>query len=195
MAQEIEIEFKNILTREEFIKIKSFLPFPSEGIIQTNYYFETPNFSLKKYRAALRIREKNGKYQLTLKEPHHVGLLETHDKLTEKEALAWLNGEPAGKTNIEKQLGKMNLSAEQLVYHGKLMTSRWEYHDRHLTYVLDKSDYHGQSDYELEIEAPSYDEGWQAFKNLLQRLSIPERNTPNKIERFFSTMDKNKPVD
>ena len=47
MTQEIEIEFKNIVTEEEFDTLcKSF---SIEAFTkQVNHYFETPGFSLKK---------------------------------------------------------------------------------------------------------------------------------------------------
>ena len=47
MTQEIEIEFKNIVTKEEFDTLcKSF---SIEAFTkQVNHYFETPDFSLKK---------------------------------------------------------------------------------------------------------------------------------------------------
>ena len=46
MTQEIEIEFKNIVTKEEFDTLcKSF---SIEAFTkQVNHYFETPDFSLK----------------------------------------------------------------------------------------------------------------------------------------------------
>lgn len=51
-----------------------------------NHYFETPNFSLKEAGSALRIRHKGETYTLTLKQPAEVGLLETHQVVTENEA-------------------------------------------------------------------------------------------------------------
>ena len=52
MTQEIEIEFKNIVTEEEFNTLcKSF---SIEGFTkQVNHYFETPSFSLKEAGSAL----------------------------------------------------------------------------------------------------------------------------------------------
>ena len=85
MTQEIEIEFKNIVTEEEFHALcKSF----SIEVFtkQVNHYFETPNFSLKEAGSALRIRHKGETYTLTLKQPAEVGLLETHQVVTENEA-------------------------------------------------------------------------------------------------------------
>ncbi|MFP3488877.1 CYTH domain-containing protein, partial [Staphylococcus sp. SIMBA_130] len=67
--------------------------------MQINHYFETKEFSLKELGCAIRIREKDGKYTLTLKEPHPDGLLETHDLLTKQEALNWMNGTIIPKVN------------------------------------------------------------------------------------------------
>jgi len=189
LTQEIEIEFKNLLTNDEYKKIITCFPFPTEGIIQTNYYFETPNFLLKQHQSALRIREKNGHYQLTLKEPLEEGLLETHDKLTKEEAENWIHGDPIPQFNTSRQLKKMNISPEDLQYYGKLITTRLEYKEGKLTYVLDESHYNNHSDFELEIEAPTYEKGLSAFESILETLNIPHRETPNKIERFFSTFN------
>lgn len=51
-----------------------------------NHYFETPDFSLKEAGSALRIRHKGETYTLTLKQPAEIGLLETHQVVTEDEA-------------------------------------------------------------------------------------------------------------
>ncbi len=74
MTQEIEIEFKNIVTKEEFDTLcKSF---SIEAFTkQVNHYFETPDFSLKEAGSALRIRHKGATYTLTLKQPAEIGLL------------------------------------------------------------------------------------------------------------------------
>src|SRR5690625_5863964 len=114
MTQEIEIEYKNLLTEDEFNLLLSTLPFSKECQVQKNYYFETNNFALRGKLSALRIREKKGSYQLTLKEPHPEGHLETHDFLTEKEALSWLHGNIIEKRHVFKQLE--NLRSEEHTY-------------------------------------------------------------------------------
>ncbi|MDP4171799.1 MAG: CYTH domain-containing protein, partial [Bacillota bacterium] len=48
MSQNIEIEFKNMLTLDEYSRIKStFLLKEEQFFIQENHYFDTPAFSLK----------------------------------------------------------------------------------------------------------------------------------------------------
>lgn len=185
MTQEIEIEYKNLLTKEEFDRLLTGLPFPKGAITQTNHYFETKDFSLKQHGAALRIREKQGKYQLTLKEPHPQGLLETHDTLTKQEALDWMEGRRKGKDHTTKQLTNMGISLAELIYYGSLTTERRELHHAGVLLVLDYSTYNGKSDYELEIEAPSKTAGVNAFNTLLETYQIKKKHTPNKIKRFF----------
>lgn len=188
MTQEIEIEYKNLLTKQEFDHLLHSLSFPQTGQKQTNYYFETNNFALKARGSALRIREKNGNYQLTLKEPHTSGLLETHDVLTASEAKDWLQGEVTEKEHTAEQLNKMDISPEELIYCGSLTTERREVQYGQVLLVLDYSFYNGQTDYEFELEAPDETVGLETFHTLLTEHHIPERETPNKIQRFFSSL-------
>jgi|SRR5690625_359228 len=188
MSQEIEIEYKNLLTKDEFNSLLSNLSFPRKGQVQINYYFETADLALRNKLSALRIREKNGSYQLTLKEPHPEGLLETHDLLTEKEAFSWLHGNIIEKKHVIKQLKNLDIPYENLLYFGKLTTERREMSYENVLIVLDKSTYNGLTDYEFELEAPCKNIGKRIFNELLQKNNIILKKTPNKIERFFSTL-------
>lgn len=188
MAQEIEREWKNLLTKEEFIVLHQTLPFPKDGQSQINYYFETNDFQLKQHASALRIREKNGTYQLTLKQPHPEGILETHDALTKKEAMCWMDGHIIPKPAIANELNKMNIPIDSLIYYGKLTTVRYEYKEEDLIFVLDHSTYNRHEDYELEIEASYHEIGMKTFEQILTRYNITKKQTPNKIMRFFKTL-------
>ncbi|MEN2466744.1 CYTH domain-containing protein [Ornithinibacillus sp. FSL M8-0202] len=188
MAQEIEIEYKNLLTKEEYETLLHNLPFPKEGKEQINYYFETADFKLRQHHAALRIRKKNNQYQLTLKEPHQDGLLETHDSLTEAEALSWISQHPIAKEATTIQLNQMNIETDELHYVGSLTTIRREYQENGLIIVLDYSQYNHVEDYELEIESQSKEAGLKALTNILETYHITQKDTPNKIARFFSSL-------
>ncbi|MFG6115597.1 CYTH domain-containing protein [Halobacillus sp. MO56] len=186
MNQEIEIEFKNMLTKAEYNRLKTALPFEKAEIKeQINHYFETENFDLKDNGAALRIREKNGSYTLTLKQPHPDGLLETHAKLTMDEFQSWINGSPVEKENIIQQLEQMGVDYHALRYWGKLKTNRQEIDYLDTLLVIDHSLYHDKEDYELELEATNRAHGEKIFHQLLTDHEIPERDTDNKIKRFF----------
>ncbi|WP_164669455.1 CYTH domain-containing protein [Virgibacillus doumboii] len=193
MAQEIEIEYKNLLTESEFNRVLDSLPFPEETQTQTNHYFETADFSLKENGCALRIREKNGIFTLTLKEPHDTGLLETHDTLSEQEAHDWITGRFVPKKHTSKQLAAKDISLDDLTYLGSLVTDRRELKYDNVLLVLDYSTYNGTSDFELEMEAASEEIGREAMRKVLEKFSIEKRQTPNKIQRFFES--KNGSVD
>ncbi|WP_226037644.1 CYTH domain-containing protein [Aquibacillus saliphilus] len=189
MSQEIEIEFKNLLTKDEYDKLRLFFELENvEPVIQTNHYFETSDFRLKDKGAALRIREKNNLWQLTLKEPHPEGLLETHDTLTTTEATSWINGVIIPKPTVAKQLNQLGIDFAGLNYGGTLKTYRLETLYKQTTIVLDYSTYNNQSDYELEIEATEKAIGERVFHELLENHDIPKKETPNKIKRFYSSL-------
>ncbi|MGM8212679.1 CYTH domain-containing protein [Virgibacillus sp. W0430] len=192
MSQEIEIEYKVLLTKQEYTRLLKALPFNNESLKQTNYYFETSPLSLKDKGCALRIREKNNTFCLTLKEPHSEGILETHDELTEKEACSWLaNNINKNKHTIQRLIAK-GVNVESLNYYGKLITERRQFQQEDIVYVLDYSTYNGYSDYELEIEAPNKEVGITAFQKIITDYSIIGKKTPNKIARFFQTYKKDK---
>src|SRR5690625_4831450 len=118
-AQEIEIEYKVLLSKTQYERLAKNLPFPA-AMTQVNYYFETDQFDLKTNGSALRIRKKNGNYVLTLKEPHEEGILETHDKLTTAEFFQCIAGNPVDKPKTMEQLKKKGIEIEQLNYYGPL---------------------------------------------------------------------------
>lgn len=189
MSQEIEIEFKNMLTQSEYEQLTTSLPFDTnDRFTQTNYYFETENFELKEQGCALRIRKKKDSWTATLKEPHVDGLLETHDTLTEAEVQAWMNDQPSITPNIGKRLEGLGVSFEDIQFKGALTTERMEISYQDTLLVLDRSHYNQQTDHELELEAKEITYGEQVFSDLLDEYNIPKRETPNKIQRFFSSV-------
>ncbi|WP_079480620.1 CYTH domain-containing protein [Halobacillus salinus] len=186
MTQEIEIEFKNLLMEEEYNKVYQYLPFKSVELIeQTNYYFETEDLLLKQRGAALRIRKKNDQWTLTLKQPHEEGLLETHDSLTDQEANLWIQNQFVEKPGTSRQLNELGIAISDLNYLGSLTTRRKELEYNGSLVVLDHSLYYDQEDYELEVEAPSKQEGLTVIQEILEACNIPERETDNKIKRFY----------
>lgn len=185
MSQHIEIEFKTMLTEAEFNELHKNMPFPKQPFVQINHYFETDNFALKSKNSAIRIREKDDQYILTLKEPHEEGLLETNELLAEDVAKSWLESNPISVKNVTERLEHLGIHEKDLRYFGSLTTERYTYEENSIHYMLDKSFYHNVVDYELEIEAPSKAKGLQALKKVLQQHNLVERKAEPKIARFF----------
>lgn len=186
MTQNIEIEFKNMLTESEFqLLLKHFSMRESDFFQQENHYFDTPDFSLKQSGCALRIREKKSGFELTLKQPHPDGLLETNEKLTREHAQALLNGQALQDGIIKEQLTQLNINTDLLCYFGSLVTKRAEIEYQGGVLVFDLSTYLNVQDYELEYEVNDRAEGQAVFVQLLSELNIPVRKAKNKVKRFY----------
>ncbi len=186
MRHELEIEFKNMLTAEEFSRLtNAFCVRDEEWDVQQNYYFDTPDFQLKQQKSALRIRFKNGSYTLTLKQPYEDGLLETHEPLTSETATALISGATSLQGDIANILQALHIDPTAIVCFGSLTTRRAERPYKNGTLVFDYSEYMNVADYEVEYEANERAEGEKTFTQLLESFHIPKRKTKNKIERFY----------
>ncbi|MEK3989274.1 CYTH domain-containing protein [Robertmurraya sp. FSL R5-0851] len=187
MSQHIEIEFKNMLTKKEYLHLITEFSI-NETMIDTqiNHYFDTEKFQLKELASALRIREKEGKFELTLKQPAKVGLLETNQELSKEIAFAMLQGTDLPNGIVREQLEKIGFPINKLQYFGSLTTKRCELQYKGGLLVLDHSLYLLKEDYELEYEVEDPLKGEIAFRQLLQTFHIPIRATENKIKRFYN---------
>ncbi|MBO9128638.1 CYTH domain-containing protein [Bacillus sp. 165] len=189
MKQEIEIELKNIVTKQEFETLVNAFNIHSFST-QVNHYFETPSFSLKDKGAALRIRFKNDAYTLTLKQPAKVGLLETHQSLTKEDATRMIQTGKIVPGGILNLLHSLSVLPDELQYLGELTTNRAEIIYKGGILMFDHSFYFDTDDYELEYEVKDEQEGRKQFLELLQSHHIPVRHTENKIKRFFLEKQK-----
>jgi uncharacterized protein YjbK len=186
VSQEIEIEFKNLLTYREFLGlIHDFDIQKSDFTEQTNYYFDTEDFQLKNHKSALRIRVKKDIYTLTLKQQFDKHILETHQTIDNDQFPKVLSGNPLPEGKVSEVLRKIHIEIPDIKYLGNLTTNRVElpYHDDLL--VLDENHYLGKIDYEIEYESADYNKGQQNFLELLESKNIPVRETKSKIHRFF----------
>lgn len=186
MSQHIEIEFKNLITEKEFIRLKSYLNFKSEHFKnQVNHYFDTSKFGLKEQGSALRVRKKNNHYELTLKQPAQTGLLETNQTISEPQAKSIIKTGTIPPGPVQKALSTLITDLDTLHYFGSLTTNRAEKEYEGGLIVLDHSLYLSTEDFEIEYEVTDEKTGYEVFKNLLEQMNIPSRKTDNKIMRFY----------
>lgn len=186
MAQELEIEFKNLLSENEYQKLINYFEIDEKDyFIQENIYFDTSDFKLKQHHAALRIRIKNDFAEMTLKTPKENHLLETTLPLTLESARQLIDDKHFLPTSeIAQTLEKLGLNTSepvQLITY--LKTKRAEKSLKDGLVVLDQSWYGNQSDYELEVEARDEQTGEKFFLQILESFDIPRRETKNKIQR------------
>jgi len=186
VATNNEIEFKQLLSQSQYQSIyNKYFP-EMQPFSQTNYYIDTEQFDLRSHKSALRIRVKDDYYEMTLKIPAEVGLMEYN---FETHVIPELNKELVANDlplEITEQLNKMNVDVNQLVILGALTTSRLEKEVQGNLLVLDKSDYLNYQDYELEYEVEDYDDGLIQFKMILEAFDIKHETPENKVQRFFN---------
>lgn len=184
MAQELEIEFKNMLTKEEYSFLLTTYELENDIKTQTNDYFDTADFLIREKGAALRVRNKKASLVLTLKQPADEGLLETHQSISHEtfEEMKKNGALPEGE--VLSQLQELGIH-DQLHHLGRLTTHRAEFATDNGLLVLDHSEYLNREDFELEFEVSAFEAGERAFHHLLQQHQIPKRAAKNKILRFF----------
>jgi uncharacterized protein YjbK len=186
MSETIEIEFKNLLTKVEYENLlKTFNVKEKDIVMQSNHYFDTPEFALKNLGSALRIREKKNNFELTLKQPAAVGLLETTQLLSAKEFKAAIQQQIFPKGIVQERIEQLKIAFNKIVYFGSLTTKRAEYPYKEGLLVLDHSFYLNKEDYEIEFEVEDFQSGQLVFQGLLKQYEIPIRKTQNKIARFY----------
>lgn len=188
MTKELEIEFKNMLTKEEYTRLlEDFTAFHTGPVTQHNHYFDTADFHLKKLRSALRIRNKSGLFECTLKTPAPVGYYEITDKLTKEQARRMLELKTFEAAEVSDALQKMGISIAELKTIGTLTTHRVEFNHLDGLLVFDHSEYNGREDFELEFEVTDAEKGKKHFTDFLQQQKIPERPASKKIARFMDS--------
>lgn len=132
-----EYEKKILISYDEYITLLKIMCKNAAEITQTNYYFDTDDYAMNKQGITYRVREKNGKYQATIKQhdKNHIGL-STEIDFSEK-------------TELDLDI----FSSFGVSLKGTLVTNRIVLHkDSYCQMVLDSNSYLGEKDYEIEIE-------------------------------------------
>jgi uncharacterized protein YjbK len=190
MSTNIEIEAKILVNEKEFSLLKSLLKIEEKlKVIQTNYYIDDPIGSLRKYGFALRIRELNETFTLTLKSPMAEGTLEKNQSLTEQAYTTYKKGKVFPQGLIKDFLEMFGFDTTKLHIITQLTTERYEttFEGRHV--CLDKNLYHGLTDFEIESEESSLKHAAETLKLLCEKANIEYKaNHVSKYARAIKTL-------
>ena len=151
MSNAIEIEAKALVDKEEYEKLVRLFP-QCPRYLQTNYYIDTDNRDLAKSGIALRIREKVGMLELTLKTPLSQGKLEKSAPITFNEFAAFRDFGQFPKNDLRRFLLMLDFDIEKLKILTSLSTERLDVEYEGGKISIDKNVYSGKTDYEVEFE-------------------------------------------
>ncbi len=182
MKHNLEIEFKTFITKEKYNDLLKVFELENNVFLQINHYFDTTNLDLVKNQVVLRIRQKNTNYKLTSKSHSEEGAFETHLLLNEIEANNMLrDGFDAKIINIPHFVHKVS----------ELSTYRVSTAYKNGVIFFDKSVYYGKTDYEIEYEADTFEQGQKDFESFLIEYNIPFVTSIRKSFRAYEQL-KNK---
>ncbi len=173
MQKHLEIEFKTLISKEKYEELLKKFNLEDKIFKQTNYYFDDDSFSLLKNKTVLRIRQKE-QYKLTKKEKGENGNNETSLYLTDEEAIKMI------RDGFDASIIGIN-SFVKTQYH--LTTFRAKIPYLGGTLFLDKSEYSGIEDFEIELEVTNYDEGIKIFEDFIKDNDIELKKSISKSER------------
>ena len=159
MEKNLEIEYKMLLTEEVFHQLMN--DFTGYTYSQTNYYLTSIELGALRY--SLRIREKEGYYEMTLKTPAANGRMEHNLEITKEDLIMIQNGQMPDNeiTCLLKDKG-FDLSLIKQSY--SLTTIRRDVPFDSGMLSLDENHYNGITDYELEFEVNDEEAGLKQFK-------------------------------
>lgn len=192
---EKEIEFKNLLTEQEYDKIQTD-HFKNEIPMHlTNYYIDNDSLDLINTHLMLRIRIVDGKQLMTLKIPNAQHVVYEYSGEVDIDIVQnMLLDEKVIPRNIREQLEEHNIPVNNLNVQGSLITERFEKTLDGGLLVLDKCSYLREIDYELEFEAPDVSTGRASFTQILNNYGIVRREEIVKSSRFYDALKRSKGV-
>lgn len=181
--ENIEIEFKNLLTEQEYARIYDYYKLSDcPDILNVNYYYDTKNYELKNNNCAFRIRISNLLKEMTLKIKHDKGNLEINFSVSSEKIPETIAFEDL-PVDIQEKFKSLKIK-DELKLINKIETIRKELKLMNGLLVLDKTTYiNNIEDYELEFEVSDYVKGKQEFFSILNNLSVGRKKALPKIAR------------
>jgi len=193
MSQNIEYEERVLLIKEQYDQILNyFLPqYPNHRFIeQTNFYFDTKSFELKKQGIVFRLRTiQNHATELTLKIKRENGDVEINQNLTYSQELNMLSNIMIPEGEIKEALTRVNTRFYLLALIGSMKTKRYEISRDDYLIVIDENSYFGIVDYNLEIEGSSMEKANCLILELCEQFHLSyKKDYSSKSSRLFHTL-------
>lgn len=173
-----EREFKCLIKESEYNRIVKYITW-NRHIVQTNYYYDTCDYSFFSKGYTCRIRVVEDEIEIQIKEPNI-----SKNQLYKKRKEQSLSLE----TYPNMEIIEIYFNAAPLTLLGSLTTERYTYqYDENIIIFVDKNYYLDKVDYELEIEFKENRDIKKVKKILNEDLTISEINKDckGKYTRFI----------
>ncbi len=178
--EELEIEFKSLLTNEEFESLITKFNLQDKFIEQYNYYFDTEDKFIMNSDSSFRIRLRNNKFKITYKSRNSANsVIEKSIDLSYDQAMHYL------ESGYNSDL--LNLDLPELHHRNTLMTKRASFKIDGGEIFIDKNYYSNIVDYEIEFECLDEITGRHTFESFLNENSIIYKESKPKMVRAFSS--------
>lgn len=187
MSKELEIEFKTLLTKEEYVRLCERFK-DCKRNLQINYYFDTSRFTLKASEIGLRVRMMDkDKYVVTLKKKKGYVLQEINETITKETFDQFLETGIVPVEEIKKELDDI-IKGQLLQNYMSLSTYRIGLPYKKGQLAIDKCKYVDTIDYELEYEATTYEGGKREFVEIVREFGIVYKKSQPKIKRAYDAL-------
>lgn len=181
MEKQIEIEFKTLLSEEEYKQLFKSTFQDAKKTVQRNDYYDTADRLLFKNRKMARIRTIADTYLFTLKTPLKRGVLEEEYVLDEDNIFS---------SKLEKTFSDLGISQKDLEKVSTSHTMRLEHDDEYGTWCLDLNTFDAHTDYELEYELfpnVDYELALSHYQNVFNTLNIKFKKAKPKYIRSLES--------
>ena len=176
MKENLEIELKCLLSKDQYECLLKKIPFSSPKI-QKNTYYDTLNEDLQERFWMCRIREVSDKFEFTLKTPGEGGLNEFEFMLKEHDIHDPMILDFFARSNIFPPMKAL----------GTTTTHRRKFVDEYGEWCLDYNEFEGAFDYEVEYELLEYrPQAKQRFTDVLTSCKVEYTQAKTKFERMLN---------
>lgn len=189
MSKDLEIEFKTLLTKDEYVSLCERFK-ESKRNLQINYYFDTTRFTLKASDISLRVRMiDKDKYVINLKKKKGYALQEVTETIDKATFDVFLETGTVPIDNIRSEIADI-IKEQKLVNYMTLSTYRIFVPYKKGQLAIDKCKYVDTVDYELEYKASSYEAGKREFVEIVREFNIIYKKGQTKIKRAYDALRK-----
>lgn len=185
MQKGTELEFKSLLTETEYNKLLDYFT-NTKSDFQTNHYFDTKRFSLKALNASLKVRQRDN-FELTFKKKKRYNIDARTIEISEQDFINMKETGIVDKEEIASDLANY-IKDQKLVNFLSLSTLRHYVPFGSGILNIDKSEYVGITDYEIEFSSRSYHQGKADFIKIISDFGIQYKKSDKKIKRAFNAL-------